>query len=120
VVRLPISFIRDRVFTRRANRPPFVQQASLFEDFVIRCVRYAFANLTPRIGRVFFSRPVVLPFLRWRMLRHGYLRCPVHWREYYDRDFRGIWMVNDPLEEPDFVLYYVHGECALFSRAASG
>jgi hypothetical protein len=34
------------------------------------------------VGRVFFSKPVALPFLRWRLLRHGYLQCSVAWREY--------------------------------------
>jgi hypothetical protein len=58
-----------------------VQQASLFEDFVIRCVRYAFANIPSSIGRVFFSKMVALPFLRFRMLRHGYFRSPIQWRE---------------------------------------
>ena len=74
--------MRDRFLARREDQTPFVRRATPFEDFVVRCVRYAFAHIPPRIGRVFFSRPVALPFLRFRMLRHGYLRCPVHWNEY--------------------------------------
>jgi hypothetical protein len=46
---------------------------------VIRCVRYAFAYIPAEIGRVFFSKLVALPFLRFRMLRHGYLKSPIHW-----------------------------------------
>jgi hypothetical protein len=82
VFNLPTSFIRDRFFTRREKQTPFVQVASPFEDLVVRCVRYAFANVPPRVGRVFFSKAVGLPFLRFRMLRHGYLKVPVHWNEF--------------------------------------
>lgn len=49
---------------------------------MVRCVRWAFKYVAPDVGKVFFSKHVALPFLRWRMLRHGYLTCPVHWHEY--------------------------------------
>ncbi len=50
---------------------------------MVRCVRYAFAHIPPRIGRVFFAREVALPFLRFRLLRCGYYRrgWPVRWWE---------------------------------------
>lgn len=82
VFQLPTSFIYEQFFASKSSQSPFVQKATRFEDFVIRCVRYAFANVPPKVGRVFFSRAVALPFLRWRLLRHGYLRSPFHWREY--------------------------------------
>lgn len=81
VIKLPIAFVYEHTLVSHKRQNPFVQQASLFEDFVIRCVRYAFANIPCKIGRVFFSKPVALPFLRFRMLRHGYLFSPVHWHE---------------------------------------
>jgi hypothetical protein len=81
VLRLPVEYIRERYFHTQQQQSPFVRQASAFEDFVIRCVRYAFANFDPKIGRVFFSKEVALPFLRFRLLRHGYLRPPLFWRE---------------------------------------
>lgn len=81
-LRLPIELIYERYLLRKELRSKFVVKASLFEDLVIRCVRYAFQNLPAYIGRVFFSKWVALPFLRWRMLRHGYLRSPISWREY--------------------------------------
>lgn len=84
VLKLPYSFIRERFLIGYNKQSPFVQKATPFEDFVIRCVRYAFANIPPKVGRVFFSKPVALPFLRFRILRHGYLRSPVHWNEYND------------------------------------
>lgn len=86
-LKLPASFIHERHFLRPEDRPAFVQQASPFEDFVVRCVRYAFANISPKVGRVFFGKNVALPWMRWRMLRHGYLRSPVHFREYSDVSF---------------------------------
>jgi hypothetical protein len=84
VLRLPLAVIYERFLTRRGNQPAFVKQASLFEDVVVRCVRHAFANIPPKFGRVVLSRPVSQPFFRYRMLRHGYLTCPVHIREYAD------------------------------------
>ncbi|KAI0406678.1 Alpha/Beta hydrolase protein [Xylaria palmicola] len=109
LLELPCSFVRERYFVRREDRCPFVQRATPFEDLVIRCVRYAFANIRPSVGRVFFSRPVALPFLRFRMLRHGYVRSPVHWHEFRDKRFRGIWIIHDPMKQPDLCVYYAHG-----------
>ena len=33
------------------------------------------------VGRIFFSKAVALPFLRFRMLRYGYIESPIPWRE---------------------------------------
>ncbi|KAF3770222.1 alpha/beta-hydrolase [Cryphonectria parasitica EP155] len=109
VIQLPITFIIGHYLLPTPQQPAFVRQASAFEDFVVRCVRYAFANINPKVGRVFFGKKVALPWLRWRLLRHGYLRSPVHWREYQDRKIKGIWAVADPAKKADIVLYYAHG-----------
>ena len=82
VVQLPRAFIRERYLIPREKRSVFVQTASPFEDFVVRCIRYAFAHIPPRIGRVFFSKEVALPFLWFRCLRHGHLGSPIHWEEH--------------------------------------
>ncbi|CAG8958151.1 hypothetical protein HYFRA_00000500 [Hymenoscyphus fraxineus] len=37
LIKLPAGFIYDRLFLSRENRSPFVQTASWFEDFIIRC-----------------------------------------------------------------------------------
>lgn len=87
-----------------------MQRATPFQDFVIRCVKYAFANMPAFIGRVFFSKPVSLPFLRWRMLRHGYLHSPIPWREVnVPGKFKGVWITCDEKRKPDVVVYYCHG-----------
>jgi hypothetical protein len=109
VIKLPLGIIYDRILTSRAKRNLFVQQATWFEDIVIRCVRYAFAYIPARIGRVFFSKAVSLPFLRFRMLRHKYLRSPISWHEVKKSTFEGLWMIRDPAKEPDIVIYYAHG-----------
>ncbi|KAI0013732.1 alpha/beta-hydrolase [Xylariaceae sp. FL0662B] len=106
---LPFKFIRERYLAKYKNQSQFVQKASPFEDFVIRCVRYAFAHIPPKVGRVFFSKPVALPFLKFRMLRHGYLRSPIHWNEYTDKHFKGIWIIKDPMTTPDVCIFYAHG-----------
>lgn len=125
-----MGFIKERYFLKTEEKPAFVRQASPFEDFVVRCVRYAFANIPPKVGRVFFSKRIAIPWLRWRMLRHGYLRCPVHWREYRDvsighyqkhldsfraeystqKKIKGVWAISDPVKKPDIVVYYAHGK----------
>ncbi|KAB5570464.1 Arylacetamide deacetylase-like protein [Coniochaeta sp. 2T2.1] len=109
VLKLPTSFIYERYLLPPARQPPFVRQATFFEDLVVRCVRYAFANIPPSVGHVFFCKQVALPFLGWRMLRHGYLTSPIHWREQAGRGFRGVWIIADPEQAPDVVLYYAHG-----------
>jgi len=81
VIKLPLGLIYDRLLINHRYRTPFVQQASWFEDIAIRCLRYAFAYIPASIGRVFFTKPVSLPFTRFRMLRYGYLRSPIKWRE---------------------------------------
>jgi acetyl esterase/lipase len=89
-----------------------VQHASIFEDIVVRCVRYAFARIPASIGRVFFSKWVVYPFFRFRLLRHGYLTSPIQYSEINRNGVRGLWISGDhpeDLEKPDLVVYYVHG-----------
>ncbi|KAK2624610.1 hypothetical protein QTJ16_005803 [Diplocarpon rosae] len=109
LIRLPLAFVYDHFFVEKSRRPPFVQQASWFEDIVIRCVRYAFAYIPAEIGRVFFSKGAAGPFLRWRMLRHGYIRKPIHWEEVRRKDFQGVWIIKDKTRSPDVVVFYVHG-----------
>ncbi|KAF4471653.1 neutral cholesterol ester hydrolase 1 [Fusarium albosuccineum] len=99
LLELPLEFIQDRYFTHPSRQLPFTQSATIFEDLVIRCVRYAFANIPAKVGRVFFSKYVALPFLRWRMIRHGYGAVQT----------RGTWIMHRPEHPPDFVLYYIHG-----------
>ncbi len=110
----------------RRKQSPFVRQASPFQDLVIRCVRYAFANLPAEVGKVFFSKAVALPFFRFRLLRHGYLQPPVKWEEVSEvgrrsllvsfllnpeqNGFRGLLVRHEEEEEPDVVVYYCHGK----------
>lgn len=112
MLQLPYEIIQERNLTRKRDRSPFVKQASVFQDVVIRCVRYAFAHFPAKIGRVFFSKPVALPFLRFRMLRHGYLHSPIQWREIElggSHATRGIFITHDEDQQPDLVIYYLHG-----------
>lgn len=86
-----------------------MKQASPFQDFVIRCVRYAFAYFPAKIGRVFFSKEVALPFFRFRMLRHGYRESPIKWHEKRLQNCHGLWIIPDESQVPDIVIYYCHG-----------
>lgn len=91
------------------EQSPFVQHATVFQDVVVRCVRYAFASIPASIGRVFFSKYVAYPFFRFRMLRHGYLSCPINVTEVHKNGSRGLWICGDLMEKPDLVIYYCHG-----------
>lgn len=74
--------MKGRYRTPTVDQHRFIKESTLFEDLVVRCVRWAFKYVAPDVGKVFFSKHVALPFVRWRMLRHGYLHCPTYWREY--------------------------------------
>ena len=43
------------------------------------------------------------------MLRHGYLRSPITWREVDLQNTHGVWINTDPYQEPDIVIFYCHG-----------
>ncbi|KAF2274491.1 alpha/beta-hydrolase [Westerdykella ornata] len=109
VLILPFQLLHDRYLTPYELRSPFVQRATVFQDVVIRCVRYAFAHMPAFLGRVFFSKHVALPFLRFRMLRHGIYTSPVRWVEIERPGFKGIWVTSNHRERPDIIVYYCHG-----------
>jgi acetyl esterase/lipase len=109
VFAIPYQFIRERFFVPYENRTPFVKKATPFQDLVIRFVRFAFANMPAFIGRTFFSKAVSLPFLRFRMLRHGYVTSPIRWTDVKRPNFRGVYIVHNQQEQPDIIVYYCHG-----------
>ncbi|KAI0166043.1 Alpha/Beta hydrolase protein [Xylariaceae sp. FL1272] len=111
---LPYAFIHNRYLVDRRKQPAFFRDASPFEDIVIRCVRFAFAKISPSVGKAFFSKAVSLPFLKFRLWRHGMLDFPVHLHEHLEMEddgtkVRGIWIRDDPKKEPDVCVYYIHG-----------
>ncbi|EMD85841.1 hypothetical protein COCC4DRAFT_72685 [Bipolaris maydis ATCC 48331] len=109
VIVIPIQFIHERFFVPLEQRAPWVRKATPFQDLVIRFVRYAFANMPAFLGRVFFSKQVSLPFLRFRMLRHGVVTSPIRWTEVKRPNFKGVWIVHNQQEQPDLIVYYCHG-----------
>jgi acetyl esterase/lipase len=109
VIVIPYQFVRERLFIPHEKRTPFVQKATPFQDLVIRFVRFAFAEMPAFIGRTFFSKAVSLPFLRFRMLRHGFVTSPIRWTEVVRPNFRGVYIVHDQQEQPDIIVYYLHG-----------
>jgi hypothetical protein len=109
VLQLPFQFINERYIKPKHQRTPFCQRATVFQDIVIRCVRYAFAYIDASIGRVFLSKAVAHPFFRFRLLRNGYLRCPIHYEEVDRYGLKGVWVTHDLRLEPDIIIYYVHG-----------
>lgn len=109
VFQLPSQFFYERYYLPEPEQSPFCQNASIFQDFVIRCVRYAFARIPASVGRVFFSKEVAHPFFRFRMLRHGYRTSPVRYMEVKRHGFKGLWIAFEPEMEPDIIIYYCHG-----------
>ncbi|KIW34811.1 uncharacterized protein PV07_01564 [Cladophialophora immunda] len=109
IFQLPYQLVHERYCTKSHLQSPFTRHATLFQDVVIRCVRYAFAKIPARVGRVFFSKWVAYPFFRFRLLRHGFLHCPMFYREVIRHGARGLWIVDDPDCDPDIIIYYAHG-----------
>jgi hypothetical protein len=107
--------------------PPPTPKVSLFQDAVLRCTKWAFVHVPPRVGRVFFSPRVVRPFLWFRLLRHGRRSLPAHVSEVdveaepsekedgASLSFKGLWIRTDPDAAPDVVVYYIHGRLATAS-----
>ena len=117
---VPTVLLRQVRFALRLSREPenaFDRHATVFESLVVRCARYANANLPPDVLQAFFHRNVVYPVLRFRMFRHLYIKWPVKLEEYVDATLtppvEGIWIRDDAASDPDIVLYYIHGESAL-------
>ena len=106
---LPTQLCFERYYQPETEQSPFCQNATLFQDIVIRCVRYAFASIPASIGRVFFSKEVAYPFFRWRLFRHGYRNSPIRYTEIRRHGFTGLWIAPEPAEDPDVIIYYCHG-----------
>ncbi|KAF8423585.1 Alpha/Beta hydrolase protein [Tirmania nivea] len=110
VTELPVQVLYDRYLSDPKHQLAWTLKSSLFQDVVIRCVRYAFANIDSKVGRVFLSKNVALPFLRFRMWRHApQAAARVKWREVQEVGFKGVWIEFNETAEPDMVLYYMHG-----------
>lgn len=43
------------------------------------------------------------------MLRHGIVTAPIRWTEITRPNFRGVWIIYNPQEQPDVIVYYCHG-----------
>ena len=43
------------------------------------------------------------------MLRHGYIQSPITWREINLKNTHGVWVMLDPSDQHDIVIYYCHG-----------
>lgn len=119
VVQVPLVVIRRVRFTLGLSNAPansFDRHATAFEALAVRCAKYAQTNLPPDVLQAFFHKNVTYPFLRFRMLRHLYLWSPVDWEEISDNTLsppiKGIWIRKDATQDPDIVLYYVHGKSA--------
>jgi len=78
VVRLPLSYLWARFGGSSKHQAPF------FIDIVLRCVRYAFANIDYRVGRVFFSKDVAAKFYRYRLASRGWFSSPTAFEERED------------------------------------
>ena len=109
-MQLPVQFIRERYFLQPNQRSPFCRNATVFQDIVIRCVRFAFARIPASIGRVFFSKWVAHPFFRFRLLRQGFLHSPIFYQEVEKHGVKGIWAISDQHKDPDVIIYYCHGK----------
>ncbi|KAI5820865.1 Alpha/Beta hydrolase protein [Pyronema omphalodes] len=111
---LPYGLINERYRTRTEHQLAITRRISLFQDVMLRCIRWGFINVPCDVGKLFFIKGVSLPYLRFRMWRSGCLRpgkdCP-KWTEIKKskKGMRGLWISYDTTIRPDFIVYYVHG-----------
>ncbi|QUC22250.1 uncharacterized protein UV8b_06491 [Ustilaginoidea virens] len=112
LVHLPFHVI-SRYVQARDSQPFFIRTSSLFEDVVIRIVRYGFINFPTETLKVFLSKQFAYPLLKWRMFRSGWFTFPARLEEVVveegDTSVAGLWIKHDPKREPDVVVYYIHG-----------
>lgn len=61
-----------RYLTARQNRPLYVQQANVAEDFALRLLRWASVSLHPKVLRAVTDRPAAANIIKWRAYRNGW------------------------------------------------
>lgn len=67
LLKLPFQLVRARWFYQHGNRP----QGAIFQQVVLRCMKYGFINLPTSVARGFFEASVIIPFYTFRLLRCG-------------------------------------------------
>ncbi|QPH12275.1 hypothetical protein C2857_004383 [Epichloe festucae Fl1] len=109
---LPFHFLARYAKSRDAQ-PRFIRESSVFEDMIVRIVRYGFMYFPTEALKVFLSKRFAYPLLRWRMFRNGIFSFPAHLQDRVLQEGQtsaaGLWMRHDAEKEADVVVYYVHG-----------
>ena len=108
-VTLPSELAAYYLWPRRTGANDGGGRRPLFQLVVLCCTRWAFRCVPSSVGRVFFAKQVVMPFWRFRFLRHGHRSWPARVQDVVTDKFRGVWIQKDPDAVPDVVVYYIHG-----------
>lgn len=74
VPKATIQLIWTRYLTARKNRPLYVQQANVAEDFALRLLRWSAVSLHPKVLRAVTDRPVAAHIIKWRAYRNGWTK----------------------------------------------
>ena len=76
-IRVPLHIL-GRFVRPKTKLSQFAREGTLFEDVVIRVVRYGFEHFPTPALRAFLSKEFAYSLLKWRMLRSGYFAFPAH------------------------------------------
>ena len=117
VFQMPVDVARRqwtaRALRRQQQQKEQQQSPSVFEDVVLCCVRWAFVHVPPHVGRVFFSRPVALPFFLFRQHHQQQQQQQQQHRSGYAGVWRTICAVAD------YVLSLMRSLPELFSASSA-
>ncbi|KAJ6787687.1 hypothetical protein PWT90_08238 [Aphanocladium album] len=101
------------VLTLCLNRPLYVQQASVSEDFALRMLRWAAASLHPHVLRALTDRPASAQVVKWRAYRNGWTKYNEQVEEKVIEEgperTEGLWVRHDRTKKHDIILYFMHG-----------
>ncbi|KAM3554360.1 hypothetical protein ARSEF4850_006498 [Beauveria asiatica] len=108
-----LQLVWTRYLTARKNRPLYVQQANVAEDFALRLLRWSAVNLHPRVLRAVTDRPAAAQIIKWRAYRNGWTRHDEQVEEKVLEEgperTEGIWVRHDRTKRHDIILLYIHG-----------
>ncbi|OAA76390.1 alpha/beta hydrolase fold-3 [Akanthomyces lecanii RCEF 1005] len=108
-----VQLVWTRYLTARKNRPLYVQQANVAEDFALRLLRWSAVSLHPKVLRAVTDRPAAAHIIKWRAYRNGWTKYNEQVQEKVLEEgperTEGIWVRHDKTKRHDIVLLYIHG-----------
>ncbi len=91
VPKATVQLVWTRYLTARKNRPLYVQQANVAEDFALRLLRWSAVSLHPKVLRAVTDRPAAAHIIKWRAYRNGWTKYNEQVQEKVLEEVRRSW-----------------------------